>query len=226
MVFKKRKADQVEGDAAPAAKRGRGRPPKSASEPASSAPSSLTQSKPLKVQPTATSGRPKRILPENKTPQTSTRSAMNGSVSKPVSKSIKTTGNSKAKAAKPMAKPAAKEKKPAKKSKTGPVAVPAAKVKKVPKTANASRRLTKSPQKGRRDSNISIEIPDVYTTTANHVNEAEDDEDPEGPAYWLMEAEPESRIEKGKDVKFSIDDLQNATEPEAWDGESPDLRDL
>lgn len=37
------------------------------------------------------------------------------------------------------------------------------------------------------------------------------------PAYWLMKAEPESRIEKGKDVKFSIDDLA-ATDKEPWDG--------
>jgi hypothetical protein len=36
--------------------------------------------------------------------------------------------------------------------------------------------------------------------------------------YWLMKAEPESRIEKGHDVKFSIDDLAAKTEPEAWDG--------
>ena len=40
----------------------------------------------------------------------------------------------------------------------------------------------------------------------------------EGPAYFLMKAEPESRIEKGKDVKFSIDDLKAASEPEGWDG--------
>ncbi len=37
--------------------------------------------------------------------------------------------------------------------------------------------------------------------------------------YWLMKAEPDSRIEKGHDVKFSIDDLQAKTEPEAWDGQ-------
>lgn len=37
-------------------------------------------------------------------------------------------------------------------------------------------------------------------------------------SYWLMKAEPESRIEKGKDVKFSIDDLRVAKEPEPWDG--------
>lgn len=38
-------------------------------------------------------------------------------------------------------------------------------------------------------------------------------------SYWLMKAEPESRLEKGVDVKFSIDDLKNAKEPEPWDGE-------
>ncbi|KAK5064324.1 hypothetical protein LTR84_000157 [Exophiala bonariae] len=36
--------------------------------------------------------------------------------------------------------------------------------------------------------------------------------------YWLMKAEPESRIEKGHDVKFSIDDLASKAEPEGWDG--------
>ena len=36
--------------------------------------------------------------------------------------------------------------------------------------------------------------------------------------FRLMKAEPESRIERGKDVKFSIDDLRAAEEPEAWDG--------
>jgi hypothetical protein len=36
--------------------------------------------------------------------------------------------------------------------------------------------------------------------------------------YWLMKAEPESRLEKGHDIKFSIDDLAAKTEPEPWDG--------
>ncbi|KAM3070006.1 hypothetical protein ACMFMG_003958 [Clarireedia jacksonii] len=42
----------------------------------------------------------------------------------------------------------------------------------------------------------------------------------ESPArqYWLMKAEPESRLEKGHDIKFSIDDLEAKTEPEPWDG--------
>ncbi|KAL4804273.1 PUA-like domain-containing protein [Aspergillus unguis] len=42
--------------------------------------------------------------------------------------------------------------------------------------------------------------------------------DKDGRSYWLMKAEPESRIQKGKDVKFSIDDLRLAKEPEPWDG--------
>lgn len=33
-----------------------------------------------------------------------------------------------------------------------------------------------------------------------------------------MKAEPESRIVKGVDVKFSIDDLRAAEGPEPWDG--------
>jgi hypothetical protein len=37
-----------------------------------------------------------------------------------------------------------------------------------------------------------------------------------------MKAEPESRMEKGVDVKFSIDDLQAAEKPEPWDGKSLD----
>ncbi|KAL1883549.1 hypothetical protein Plec18167_002553 [Paecilomyces lecythidis] len=36
-------------------------------------------------------------------------------------------------------------------------------------------------------------------------------------SYWLMKAEPESRLVKGIDVKFSIDDLEAAGEPEPWD---------
>lgn len=43
-------------------------------------------------------------------------------------------------------------------------------------------------------------------------------EDNSGRSYWLMKAEPESRMEKGVDVKFSIDDLAAADKPEPWDG--------
>jgi len=50
-------------------------------------------------------------------------------------------------------------------------------------------------------------------TTALKVNAP-----PQGQQYWLMKAEPESRLEKGHDIKFSIDDLAAKTEPEPWDG--------
>jgi len=41
---------------------------------------------------------------------------------------------------------------------------------------------------------------------------------PSGRQYWLMKAEPETRLERGHDVRFSIDDLAAKTEPEPWDG--------
>ncbi|CEJ94312.1 Putative AT DNA binding protein [[Torrubiella] hemipterigena] len=40
----------------------------------------------------------------------------------------------------------------------------------------------------------------------------------DGEWYWLMKAEPETRMENGVDVRFSIDDLRSKTEPEGWDG--------
>ena len=71
-------------------------------------------------------------------------------------------------------------------------------------------------QNGRQKANISIEVPTRTESEANVEPEVEENTD--GPSYWLMKAEPESRIEKGKDVKFSIDDLKAATSPEGWDG--------
>ncbi len=41
---------------------------------------------------------------------------------------------------------------------------------------------------------------------------------PRTPRYWLMKAEPESRLERGHDIKFSIDDLAAKKAPEPWDG--------
>ena len=48
--------------------------------------------------------------------------------------------------------------------------------------------------------------------------DAEDDQAAAGHRFWLLKAEPETRIEKGKDVKFSIDDLAACDEPQGWDG--------
>ncbi|KAL5354052.1 hypothetical protein ACLOAV_000137 [Pseudogymnoascus australis] len=62
-------------------------------------------------------------------------------------------------------------------------------------------------------------IPNTTPTTpTTSAAEAPDDAPPRERQYWLMKAEPESRLEKGHDVKFSIDDLAAKTEPEAWDG--------
>lgn len=36
--------------------------------------------------------------------------------------------------------------------------------------------------------------------------------------YWLMKAEPNTRLENGIDISFSIDDLASKTVPEPWDG--------
>lgn len=40
----------------------------------------------------------------------------------------------------------------------------------------------------------------------------------EDRAYWLMKAEPNTRLENGVDIRFSIDDLASKTKPEPWDG--------
>lgn len=67
-------------------------------------------------------------------------------------------------------------------------------------------------------SEVAIPVRDKKTEVVK--DEASEDDGSDGPSYWLMKAEPDSRFEKGKDVKFSIDDLKDATEPEAWDGEA------
>ncbi len=56
------------------------------------------------------------------------------------------------------------------------------------------------------------------TKREEDLEESENEADPDGHQFWLMKAEPESRIEKGKDVKFSIDDLKASSKPEPWDG--------
>ena len=65
---------------------------------------------------------------------------------------------------------------------------------------------------------------DTFSAAENDDGESIVDDDnfvDEDLQYWLMKAEPESRIEKGHDVKFSIDDLASRTEPEGWDGNLP-----
>lgn len=63
--------------------------------------------------------------------------------------------------------------------------------------------------------------PKKEVTTPPKVEGKSDDHNPQGRQYWLMKAEPETRLENGHDVRFSIDDLAAKTEPEPWDGTSP-----
>lgn len=95
---------------------------------------------------------------------------------------------------------------------------------KVGRKSKASKTGVKQPKEQematqeRRGSDVSVEVPSRKVVQAPQEPDDED-EDEGGTSYWLMKAEPESRIEKGCDVRFSIDDLKNATEPEGWDGE-------
>ncbi|CAG8983241.1 hypothetical protein HYALB_00002677 [Hymenoscyphus albidus] len=73
--------------------------------------------------------------------------------------------------------------------------------------------VKKAPPKSSKASKSSKSKPIKSTT-----NGATDSLTPSGRQYWLMKAEPESRIEKGHDIKFSINDLAAKTEPEPWDG--------
>ncbi|KAM0407471.1 hypothetical protein ACHAPD_012140 [Fusarium lateritium] len=63
-------------------------------------------------------------------------------------------------------------------------------------------------------SRASSEDPDIDSIPTTNPDAPKHD----GQWYWLMKAEPETRIENGVDVKFSIDDLRAKTEPEGWDG--------
>jgi hypothetical protein len=72
-------------------------------------------------------------------------------------------------------------------------------------------------QRGRPRKKATAEKDIAMVLSSDAVNESID----EDIQYWLMKAEPDSRIEKGHDVKFSIDDLAARTEPEGWDGQLP-----
>lgn len=86
------------------------------------------------------------------------------------------------------------------------------------KAASANRK--KASRSAKASGSIKVQVnAKVDDDDSDSVSEdCSDNEDPDGVSYWLMKAEPESRFEKGVDVKFSIDDLAAAKEPEPWDG--------
>jgi hypothetical protein len=79
-------------------------------------------------------------------------------------------------------------------------------------------------RKNSKSKNTRTDHANIKTATAQPQVKTNDEEPTthvsERQQYWLMKAEPESRIKKGVDVKFSIDDLKDRTEPEVWDGQS------
>jgi len=92
----------------------------------------------------------------------------------------------------------------------------AAKSKKEPKSKQKNS-VTKANEASAGITRAVSEDPDIkYLPDRNPEVERHD-----GEWYWLMKAEPESRLENGIDVKFSIDDLRQRSEPEPWDGKSP-----
>lgn len=110
----------------------------------------------------------------------------------PLPSSIETTGK--------------KRKRTAGVSKKGSIGLPAKSIGKPAKKQT----VTRSPRK---PSYLKEKEPDLTIEVAE-----ENAFGPDGRSYWLMKAEPESRLVKGVDVKFSIDDLRAATVPEPWDG--------
>ena len=114
------------------------------------------------------------------------------------------------------------------KASNGPTTTGASKASKATKTSKAPKvspsatepAARKKVGRPRKQTSVSVEVPNNHDDIAveNEEEEAEDEDEPDGVSYWLMKAEPESRIEKGVDVKFSIDDLKAKGAPEAWDG--------
>ncbi|KAH7313680.1 PUA-like domain-containing protein [Stachybotrys elegans] len=104
--------------------------------------------------------------------------------------------------------------KPPKKASQAPksksAATPAATASPPARPLPASKSKSKSkPKDDHHDSDVDVDdIPAVNPEAPRH----------DGEWYWLMKAEPETRLENGIDVRFSIDDLRAKTKPEGWDG--------
>ncbi|RSL52730.1 hypothetical protein CEP53_007997 [Fusarium sp. AF-6] len=100
---------------------------------------------------------------------------------------------------------------------------------KKPKAAPKSRTASKSDAPDPKKETQEEDAPKTKAKNGARAASEESDVDsipatnPEAPRhdgqwYWLMKAEPETRIVNGIDVKFSIDDLRDKDEPEGWDG--------
>jgi predicted RNA-binding protein with PUA-like domain len=90
--------------------------------------------------------------------------------------------------------------------------------KKAEKAATGKRKRVSSPGPVFRKPRTTSPAVEVDRPKAKVVKSTDIPAGPLGISYWLLKAEPESRLEKGVDVKFSIDDLKAVTEPEPWTG--------
>ena len=91
------------------------------------------------------------------------------------------------------------------------------------KTSDAKRKAPKVSVGRAKVRGAEVAEEEIIDNLSNGIStEVDEDEeilsDDSGRQYWLMKAEPESRIENGIDMKFSIDDLKERYGPEAWDG--------
>ena len=152
------------------------------------------------IEPTASSSRPSRTSLSEAAAPRSTRSSISGKSAPdpPTKKATKASLNGAAKKSAPKAAPKVKATASRKRGKSAKISI--------------SEEETTAPEG---EPTVVVDVP-FREKPAEAEDEAE--VNGEGPSYWLMKAEPESRIEKGKDVKFSIDDLEAAKEPEGWDG--------
>ncbi|KAJ4265970.1 hypothetical protein NW762_003943 [Fusarium torreyae] len=92
---------------------------------------------------------------------------------------------------------------------------PSPKAPKLAKTdAPKPKKASKEVSNAKASSRAASEDPDTDSIPTTNPDAPRHD----GQWYWLMKAEPETRIENGVDVKFSIDDLRAKDEPEGWDG--------
>ncbi|EPE02609.1 at dna binding protein [Ophiostoma piceae UAMH 11346] len=110
-----------------------------------------------------------------------------------------------------------------------PVAAPKATSKATPKTTPKTTKpapkkvepKAKAAPKAAKAKSKSIaksETPTEFVESTTPTKSTESAEPASARQYWLLKAEPETRLENGIDVRFSIDDLRSKTEPEPWDG--------
>ncbi|KAK5943397.1 hypothetical protein PMZ80_004404 [Knufia obscura] len=105
-------------------------------------------------------------------------------------------------------------------SKSKAVAKPATKRGRPASSTNKPTTATKATKPAKKGGKSKILKEDPETEVEDFVEGlTQDDEQEDGDLqYWLMKAEPNTRIDKNVDLAYPIDKLAKATEPEPWDG--------